>query len=244
MASSRVQRDWRQRRIDDYLAENGNPPPCGCGCGEPVGFDPSGLPRTYLANHQPKTGLPLGPKAAAGKKRKPPKTAEERQRQKEEWRDRRIAAYIEEHGSAPECACGCGEHVRFSDKGIPNKWVLGHSLRNRDQWKRVRPGGIKVEDRIPIDKFRKVLFDEKKKRGYSCRELADAAGVSEGHIKTLLYTKRTTHISRDLATYILRRFAGMPVEARANHARDRHASERRWRSLDSSHARGMEENDR
>jgi len=236
VSDTRGTQAWKQRRIDDWIAEHGDPPPCACGCGKPVRFDASALPRKYATGHQPKHGLSQGPQQNKGKPRNVGgKTPEENRERLAAWRDRRIAAYLAEHdGVTPLCACGCGDPVRFSDKGKPNKWLLGHTLRNRDQWKQVRPSGVRVEDRIPIEKFRKVLFDEKKKRGHSCRTLAEAAGIGEGHMKTLLYTKRTTHISRDLATYILRRFAGMPVEARANHDRDSHASERRWKSLDRS----------
>jgi len=234
MATTERQLAWRERRIEAWLAEHGEPPSCGCGCGKPVRFDPSGLPYQYVAGHQPKHGLALGPKAT--KKRQPgePATAEDRNRGAERMKDRRVAAYLAEHGSPPLCACGCGEEVRFSSKGIPNKWVRGHSLRKRDQWDQVRPGGVRIEDRIPIDKFRAALKKAKAERNLTLREMADLTGVTFGHFKTILYSKRTTHISRDLATHMLRGLAGMGQHARDHHRQDMHRSNKRWQSLDQS----------
>jgi hypothetical protein len=42
---------YRESRVAAWLAEHGTPPPCGCGCGTPVGFDHNGTPNRYLAGH-------------------------------------------------------------------------------------------------------------------------------------------------------------------------------------------------
>lgn len=37
-------------------------------------------------------------------------------------RDAAIARYLEEHGEAPRCACGCGKTVRFTESGKPARF--------------------------------------------------------------------------------------------------------------------------
>lgn len=42
----------RERRIVEFLKEHGQPPACGCGCGEPVNFNYQGRPNKFVNGHQ------------------------------------------------------------------------------------------------------------------------------------------------------------------------------------------------
>lgn len=47
----KARESMRQRRIDKYLEENGEPPLCKCGCGNRVIFNDKGKPNLYILNH-------------------------------------------------------------------------------------------------------------------------------------------------------------------------------------------------
>jgi AraC-like DNA-binding protein len=126
-------------------------------------------------------------------------------------REKRIAEYLDEHGTPPCCACGCGQHVNFNDKGRPNEFLNGHHLPDE------APLRDWMEERYRIPKQRVVdaLQKIRKERGWTVQELADRAGVSRTHLQDILYSKEKGKIGMDpvLIENMFRRIQGMPAPA-------------------------------
>jgi hypothetical protein len=144
---------WRQGRIDTYLAEHGNPPKCGCGCGGHVKFDQNGIPRTYMHNHQPKPGLALGPK--------------------------------------------------------------------------VKPGSRPLDELIPIEQFRELMWKIKNERGLTWPQLAEMGGISSTHLRTLIYKNSKKHVGKEWLSNLLARMSGLPAPASTYQKRQMTLSNRR-----------------
>lgn len=138
------------------------------------------------------------------RKRRNQQTADARAR----MRERRIAEYLALYGTPPVCACGCGEHVRFSDKGIANTYVNQHHPRNSPNQR------FEGSHRIPVERVRDALLRIRDERGLTNGELAELAGMSKAHLCTILYDKtRYRRYGLDV-TWVenaFRRIQGMPA---------------------------------
>lgn len=115
----------------------------------------------------------------------PEQAAAEKQRQRESMartRERRVAEYLAEHGNPPVCECGCGEYVNFTYVGKPNRYVIGHKI----DIDKMLDSQYK-NNYIPVKRVREALQKIKAERGWTIKELAEHAGVSNSHMKTILY---------------------------------------------------------
>ena len=112
----------------------------------------------------------------------------ERKRQSDSMKrtkERRIAEYIEKHGSAPLCECGCGQNVNFDCIGKPNKYIIGHMI---DLQKML---DTKFANHyIPAERVRDDLYKIRVERGWTVKVLAEHAGLSLSHMRTVLYDKK------------------------------------------------------
>lgn len=136
--------------------------------------------------------------------------AERRRRQQEvnrRFREKNIADYLAEHEAPPLCVCGCGQHVRFNDKGRPNRYVNGHHLGDET------PLMAWMEERYRIPKQRVVeaLQKIRKERRWTVKELARRAGISQTHMTDILYAKDKGKIGMDpvFVENMFRRIQGM-----------------------------------
>ena len=127
----------------------------------------------------------------------------------------RLVHNVEAWGDAfpPACACGCGEPVRHKIVGGFNKYInLQHqawdlqaqrSEQITEIWK------FRRGDNIPIEDFRRAVFQIKDKKGWRLNDMAQTGGVSRGWLMSYLYDKRVKSIGRQIATDFLRRLAGL-----------------------------------
>jgi hypothetical protein len=130
---------------------------------------------------------------------------------RKKWADSKIKKYLEEHGQTPLCECGCGEHVRFSDKGDVQRYLNGHYGFNAANEVRWSP-----DKYVPAEKFREVLRRIMNEKGLSLKQLAETAGIAESTLHSMLYDKKRYSkkgFSKTRCEYILRRIYGMPTAA-------------------------------
>lgn len=111
---------------------------------------------------------------------------EQQERAELAYAERNRQAYLEEHGGAPLCECGCGREVRFDSKGRPNRYIQHHQPVNWTVIHRRR----EIEGFVPIDKFRGAVQKLRRDRGWTVSELAERGGLSYSHMHALLYDKR------------------------------------------------------
>lgn len=133
-----------------------------------------------------------------------------------DYRQRKIQAYLDANGGvSPLCACGCGERVGFTSQGKPRTYAgQNHHLRVMDMSKMISDLHAKradEEDRIPIEVFRKAARKIKEDRGWSWRQLAEAGGWSENHVKAMMFDKRAKNVGRELGENFFKRIQGIPV---------------------------------
>lgn len=125
------------------------------------------------------------------------------------YAQRKKDAYLAQHGQLPLCECGCGERVKFTDKGDPQRYVFGHlgfSKANEIRWS--------PDKYIPIEKVRDVLHRIKADRNWSIAELARVAQMPVPTLKTILYDRRK-YVARGFpksrCEVILRRIYNVPA---------------------------------
>lgn len=111
---------------------------------------------------------------------------------KEKKRQRLLA-----EGLLPLCACGCGNHVNLDSSHNPCKFLNGHASR----WK----------NSVDLKKLRKILLTLKLNEGLTLSQLANKIGVSRGHLNSLLYDKRRSGVSKQLARELLARAYEVPA---------------------------------
>lgn len=132
------------------------------------------------------------------------------------YRQRLIDEYLAEHdGLSPLCECGCGERVGFNSQGRPRRFAGQNHHYNVDEIR------VKVseeharradeENRIPIDVFRRAARKVKEDKGWTWKQLAEAGGWSENHVKAMMFDKRAKNVGRQLGEDFFNRIAGLPV---------------------------------
>lgn len=104
---------------------------------------------------------------------------------RQRYRERKIKAYLDEHGERPLCKCGCGNFVNFSSKGDIQTYLNGHY-----GFKSANPKRWNPDNYIPIVKVREVLQRIRRERGWSVDELARHAGVAPTTMKSILHDKK------------------------------------------------------
>lgn len=121
----------------------------------------------------------------------------------------KLARQVEMWGDSftPACACGCGEPVRFSERG-PGKYVnRQHVYWGRDS----ATAAIRGKEALDVEVFRKACLKIKAEKGWSVQELADKGGLGRGHLSKYLYSySNTQKMDKDIAVSFLRRCAGLP----------------------------------
>lgn len=123
-------------------------------------------------------------------------------------KQRKVDAYIAEFGH-PECACGCGELVTFTDGGKPREFRSGHRRRvDAELNARIMATG---SNEIPIELFREHLRRIRSDRGVTLKQLSKDVGLSMDHMTSIMHDSRKKHIRRSLAEHILKRLAGIPT---------------------------------
>jgi hypothetical protein len=111
-------------------------------------------------------------------------------------RERRVAAYLSEHGTAPPCECGCGQPVAFSSEGRPNRFLRGHFIPDRSTLIDARYKG----DRIPIRQVRVHLEALRVRNGWTLTEMAARARMPLSTLRSLLRApNRATRYGVDAA---------------------------------------------
>lgn len=142
--------------------------------------------------------------------------AERRRQWDERRRQRRMEAYLAEHGEMPLCACGCGERVKFDSRGNPRTYAAqNHHMRvsaMREKVIKAHERRAEELDAIPIDKFRAAVRKVKEDRGWSWRQMAEAGGWNYNHIKSTMYDKRLKTINRKIGEDFFKRIQGIPTE--------------------------------
>lgn len=121
------------------------------------------------------------------------------------WRERKIAAYLAEHGSAPECGCGCGEPVNFDDSAKPYRYRFNHHVRVNGAGRRVTEARLK--DNLDIADVRKAFRDIKERRNMTWNEMARTIGISLNHMTYFMYGSQRT-VGREWTRNALLRLAG------------------------------------
>jgi hypothetical protein len=124
---------------------------------------------------------------------------------------KKMRAYLEEHGELPLCMCGCGERVKFTDKGDAQRYVFGHLGFDKANEIRWNPDRY-----VAIEKFREVLQRVRAERGWSIRDLSVVTGTPMPTIKTILYDKRkysSRGFPKDRCEIILRRIYNVPANS-------------------------------
>lgn len=165
----------------------------------------------------------------------PEQVEAEKQRQRDSvtrTRERRVAEYLAEHGEPPMCECGCGEHVKFSHWGKPNRFVIGHKI---DVEKMLDK---QYEDHyIPVERVREALNKIRQERGWTVKELAEQAGLSLPHMRSVLYSKKQFKKYGFDAKWIenmFRRIQGMPAPPTSYMLKTFTEVERRYRETERS----------
>lgn len=124
------------------------------------------------------------------------------------------AEWIEKNGPWPLCPCGCGEEPtvqgRGEHKGEPFEFVKGHRMRMGHP----RPGRrvLNAAIRIPYSEFRVQVTEIKQARGLTLKQMAAIAGISEGHLRNVMYTTATTRskgVSKEWAQGFFERLDGV-----------------------------------
>lgn len=125
-----------------------------------------------------------------------------------ELRIKKIEVYLAEHGSAPECQCGCGNPVEFNRFGNPNKFILDHYIPEPRVTHESQYGG----HRIPTDKARVALENLRIKNGWSIQEMAKLGGVKRGTLWSILrkpnYAKEYG-VDAEMIRSLLRNLSGL-----------------------------------
>jgi len=116
-----------------------------------------------------------------------------------------IKEYLEIHDH-PTCKCGCGTKVNFDLYGKPYLYANGH----RGSATTAKMTKARWGDRVPADKFRKIVKDTLEKRNWTLKELAEAGSVEYKDLRRAYYGKASS-ISKPWATRFLRSLAGLPV---------------------------------
>jgi hypothetical protein len=160
-----------------------------------------------------------------------PESKEKERLRKARNHERRRSEYVAAHGR-PVCECGCGEKVNFNSADKPYRFLRGHNPRDRTKAARVTPGSVPVEECIPIEDFRAALRKQKERDGCTWEVMAERTGIGLNHMKALMYAKDRRHVSKDWATIVLRRLAGMSAPPSTWQQRDRRESNRRHRSVE------------
>lgn len=114
-----------------------------------------------------------------------------------------IARYLVEHGSPPPCECGCGEPVNFDQNGRPNRFVNHHFKADPTIATSVRLG-----DTIPIERIRAATRQIKEARGWTWDDVAERAGMSKGHVTSMMFGKTQRTVTRKWAKGYFTRLAG------------------------------------
>lgn len=123
-----------------------------------------------------------------------------------EYLERKIAAYLAEHG-VPTCECGCGEPVKFrQDNGKPNRYIMGHHKHNN-----TAAVAAALGETIAVEDFRKALRKIKAQKGWTWEEMATAGGISKAHMHSILWHSRRQRVRVPWARDFLRRVAGLPA---------------------------------
>jgi transcriptional regulator with XRE-family HTH domain len=109
----------------------------------------------------------------------------------------------------PACACGCGEHVHFTNKGPTTYVNRQHVLWAKDYKSMSTKGNAaQLDGAIPIDKFRSAVYDIKKKKNLTFTQLANAGGMQHGQLSMIMFGDNE-YIKRETAEGFLRRVAGL-----------------------------------
>lgn len=125
-----------------------------------------------------------------------------RRRERRAWA---IEAHVLRHGQH-QCECGCGRNASFDQDGRPHRFKLGHAHPSFDAANAARLAG-----NIPIEDFRAAVKKMREQKGWTIEELAAHAGVSHSSVSGILYARRRKTVSREWATFFLRRCAGLAV---------------------------------
>jgi len=149
------------------------------------------------------------------------------------WRQGRIDRYIEEHGAAPECACGCGGNVQFDQNGIPRTYMHNHQPKpGLALGPKVKPGSKPLDELIPIEKFRELMWKIKKDRGLTWPQIAEMGGISDTHLRTLIYRDTKHHVGKEWLSNMLARMSGRAAPPSTHQMNEMKRSNVRHRSLD------------
>lgn len=148
-----------------------------------------------------------------------------------EYRKRKIQEYLDEHGTTPLCACGCGEHVKFNNQGKPRKFAgQNHHMDTAamsQKMSEIHAERAAKEDRIPIDVFRDAVRQVKEQKGWSWVQMAEAGGWSVNHLKSTVFDQRAKNVGRQLGEDFFNRIAGRPAPP-SNHML-KQAADEMWR---------------
>lgn len=113
---------------------------------------------------------------------------------------RQHAKYWATHDSTPVCACGCGKNVNLNPNGAPYKYAgknhhskITCSTAMQKGWmtRRFRSGAVSMEE------FRYAAYAIKYHHAWTWTEMADAFGVPENRLRSMLHDKRLKSVSRE-----------------------------------------------
>jgi hypothetical protein len=125
-----------------------------------------------------------------------------------ELRQKKIEAYLAEHGAAPQCQCGCGKPVEFNRFAKPNKFIFSHYAPEPGSGNAVQYDG----HRIPTHKAKVALENLRKKNGWSIHEMARLGGVKRSTLWSILrdpnYAK-DHGINAEMIRSLLRNLSGI-----------------------------------
>jgi len=125
-----------------------------------------------------------------------------------EQRTKKIEAYLTEHGSVPECQCGCGQPVEFNRFGKPNKFIARHYVPENGENHKSQYSG----HRIPTHKARVALENLRRKNGWSIQQMATLGGIKRGTLWCIL--KKTNYaneygVDAEMIRSLLRNLSGL-----------------------------------
>lgn len=123
---------------------------------------------------------------------------------------KQIQEWLLEHGSLPECACGCGEWVKFGNDGKPRKYSgRGHRERSEGHRQAVASRNRDRADTIPKEQFYSALDGLRVQKGWTWKQVAGLSGMSYKTFMNVKYDKRRSTVGKVWATDVLKRLAGL-----------------------------------